>query len=129
VFQLKQKNSEKLISTFSYLTFGIFGFFTLIIHRKTKSSFFKFHVYQSIVLSLSFYLLRSSIEIFCDLLRIVLKYLPVEFIVRNFLYFLGKIMFFPQVLYFGLVFFCIFTLWQNKYSEIKWISEQVNRMI
>lgn len=70
---------ERIVAALSYLTAGMIGFIWLILGVLTKSSlrpFMKYHIFQSIFLSMAYFLLLVIIE----QVAIVINFIP---IVRN----------------------------------------------
>ena len=121
---------EKIIASLSYLTGGFIGFVWLVLGIITKNNlrpFLKYHVYQSIFLSIVFFLVST----FVNLLLGILSYIP---IIKNIV---GQIAFFlsaPLIANFSLIslviiiveLYLILGVLQNKYSYIPWVSDVIN---
>ena len=121
---------EKIIAAASYLTMGFVGFVWLILAVFTKNTlrpFLRYHVYQSIFLSLVYFLLST----FISLLFSILGYIP--FLKRL----VGIITFFFNVPIFGhlslisalilaLILYLAIGAFMEKYSYIPWVSDVIN---
>ncbi len=121
---------ERIIAAASYLTMGFVGFVWLIIAVFTKKvlrPFLRYHVYQSIFLSIIYFLLST----FISLLFGILGYIP--FLRRL----VGMIAFFFNVPIFGhlslisalilmLILYLAISAFMEKYSYIPWVSDVIN---
>lgn len=120
---------EKIIAILSYLTGGFIGFLWIIIAVLTKNNlrlFLRYHVYQSIFLSLVFFIF----SIFLRQLSYLLSYIP---IIKNFV---GQIQYFLSV---GVIYHysiidifillvilsLIIGVLRNQYSYIPWVSDVI----
>ena len=61
IIKLLPDLKDKLLASLSYISLGIFGFICLLLGT-VKSRFGKFHVYQSILMGLLFYLAQGLIS-------------------------------------------------------------------
>ena len=121
---------EKIIASASYLTMGFVGFIWLIIAVFTKNTlrpFLRYHVYQSIFLSIIYFLIST----FIALLFGILGYIP---FLRKLI---GMITFFFNVpiighlslisaLIFALIWYLAISAFMEKYSYIPWVSDVIN---
>lgn len=65
---------EKIIAAASYLTAGLIGFFWIILSQVTGSrlkTFLRFHIYQSIFLSILYYVFNAILGIFISIVVVV----------------------------------------------------------
>lgn len=65
---------EKIISILSYFTFGMVGFVWIIIGAITKQNlrpFIRFHIFQSIFLSILFFLVSNFLILIINMLQII----------------------------------------------------------
>ena len=65
---------EKLVSALSYLTMGFVGFIYLIIvilTKRTLKPFLKYHIFQSIFISIGYYLLTIFVGLICNILLFI----------------------------------------------------------
>ena len=121
---------EKIIASASYLTMGFVGFIWLILAVFTKNTlrpFLRYHVYQSVFLSIIYFLLST----FISLLFGILGYIP--FLKKL----VGMIAFFfnvPVIGHLSLISALIMTLilylaissFTGKFSYIPWVSDVIN---
>lgn len=124
---------EKLIAAFSYLTSGLVGFVWLLIGIFTKNSlrpFLKYHIFQSIFLSIAFFLFSAFLGLIMNILSII----PiVNQIILQFTFYLNAPMLFGfsliQAAIYIVVFYLAITSMQGKYSYIPWISDIIKSNI
>lgn len=118
---------EKVIVAFSYLTMGFVGFLWLLMGIFTKSnlkSFMKYHIFQSIFLSIAYFLASAFLGLIMNILSII----PVvNQIVLQVTFYLNApiIVGFSliQVLVYMVILYLVVTSMQGKYSYLPWISE------
>lgn len=124
---------ERIVSALSYLTAGMIGFIWLILGVLTKSGlrpFMKYHIFQSIFLSMGYFLLLVIIE----QVSIVINFVPV---VRNIFSMLTFPLVIPiifglsivQILIYTLLFYLALTSFMGRYSYLPWISEIINKNV
>ncbi|MDJ0625325.1 MAG: hypothetical protein QNJ31_03035 [Candidatus Caenarcaniphilales bacterium] len=117
---------EKILTTLSYFSFGIIGFVLLLI-GEVKTHFMKYHVYQSILIGLLVMFLNYGIDILSGFSLDILGLIPglqgygvtIIVLLKNILH----------IAEFGMLIYCVIGIWRNQYTWIKWISEQIHRMI
>ncbi|MBR2524908.1 hypothetical protein IKE67_00425 [bacterium] len=124
---------ERIVSSLSYLTSGVIGFIWLILGVLTKSSlrpFMKYHIFQSIFLSMGYFLLVIIIE----QVSVIINFIPY---VRN----IFSMITFPfvipiifglsiiQILIYTLLFYLAVTSFMGRYSYIPWISEIIKKNV
>lgn len=118
---------EKIIAVLSYLTSGFVGFFWLLIGIFTKNTlrpFLQYHIFQSIFISIAFFLLNALLGLIMNILSII----PVvNLIVLQFTFYLNAPIIFGfsiiQTLMYALIAYLAVTSFQGKFSYIPWISD------
>jgi len=129
--QYRQQNGpvliEKLIAALSYLTMGKVGFFWLLLGIFTKNKirpFLQYHIFQSIFISIAFFLLGFL----ADSIFGILSYIPyVNQLILRLTYFFGIGIIFNysiiQVACFSIMGYLIFTSMRGQFSYLPYISE------
>ena len=118
---------ERLVSALSYLTMGFVGFIYLVIVILTKKNlkpFLKYHIFQSIFISIGYYLLT----IFIGLVGNILLFIPlINKITTMILYYTTiNIIFGCSIIglfVYAVLFYLVITSFQGKYSYIPWVSD------
>lgn len=118
---------ERIIAALSYITFGFVGFIWLLIGIFTKNSlrpFLKYHIFQSIFISIAYFLLSQ----FLGLIMNILSMIPfVGQIILQLTFYLNAPLIFElsliQVVINAIVIYLAFTSFMGKYSYLPWISE------
>lgn len=118
---------ERLIAALSYITFGFVGFIWLLIGIFTKNNlrpFLKYHIFQSIFISIAYFLLCQ----FLGLLMNILSMIPFvnQIILQLTFYFNAPLLFglsLIQVVINVILIYLAFTSFMGKFSYIPWISE------
>lgn len=118
---------EKLVSALSYLTMGLVGFIYLVIVILTKKNlkpFLKYHIFQSIFISIGYYLLTIFIGLVCN----ILLFIPIiNKITTMILYYTTiNIIFGCSIIglfVYAVLFYLVITSFQGKYSYIPWVSD------
>ena len=124
---------EKIISAASYLTMGIVGFITLIILTIQKAyikPFLKYHILQSIFLSVLMFISQFIINIISTV------GLSIPF-VKDFLEIVLTLLFAPIFVGFSMVTLLVLSLLLyfaigailGKFSYFPWVSDNVRQMI
>ena len=118
---------ERLVSALSYVTAGLIGFVLLLLCIFTKSNlrpFLKYHIFQSIFLSIAYFLL---IQVF-GMIASIINFIP---LIRN----IFSMIIFPlmipvvfgfsiiQILIYTVVFYLVITSLLGRYSYLPWISD------
>lgn len=124
---------EKIIAALSYITFGFVGFIWLIIGIITKNSirpYLKYHIFQSIFLSIAYFLFSA----FLGLIMNILSLIPlVNQLVLQFTFYLNApfIIGFSliQLLIYCVMFYLVITSFQGQYSYIPWVSDIIKENI
>lgn len=118
---------EKLIACLSYLTSGFVGFIWLLIALFTKNNlrpFLKYHIFQSIFISIAFFLLNAFLGLIMNILSIIPL---INQLVLQFTFYLNAPILFGfsviQVLLYSIVLYLVVTCAQGQYSYLPWISE------
>ena len=118
---------EKLVSALSYLTMGFVGFIYLVIVILTKKNlkpFLKYHIFQSIFISIGYYLLTIFIGLVCN----ILLFIPlINKITTMILYYTTiNIIFGCSIIglfVYAVLFYLVITSFQGKYSYIPCVSD------
>lgn len=125
---------EKIIAAASYLTAGIAGFVWIIISHLAEArlkNFLRFHIYQSIFLSILYYLFNIILNI---LVSIVVKIPIIGSLVYSVYFYIFD---FKLVLGFSIVDFLIFLVLAylvmvsllGRYSNLPWVSKVIKDML
>lgn len=120
---------EKIISIFSYLTCGIVGLAWLIFGAVMKLSlrpFLKYHIYQSIFLSILYVLVSMVL----GLILHILGFIPyIQYLVGLITFlFQTAVIFHLSIINIGVlsvIIYLCFGVLNNKYSYLPWVSEIV----
>ena len=124
---------ERIIASLSYMTMGMVGFIWLIIGLFTKASlkpFLKYHIFQSIFISLGF----AILSIFVGWVSNILSFIPfinklvaqINFLLNMPLIFDYSIL--QTVIYVFLIYLAI-TSFAGKFSYIPWISDIIDQNV
>lgn len=124
---------ERIIASLSYMTMGMVGFIWLIIGLFTKASlkpFLKYHIFQSIFISLGF----AVLSIFVGWVSNILSFIPfinklvaqINFLLNMPLIFDYSIL--QTVIYVFLIYLAI-TSFVGKFSYIPWISDIIDQNV
>lgn len=124
---------EKIIAALSYITLGTVGFLWLLVGIFTKSTlrpFLKYHIFQSIFISIAYFLLCK----FLELLMSVLGMIPIlNSILMQITYYLSAPFFFNfsaiDIFVNGVIIYLVVTTAQGKYSYLPWVSEIIKENI
>lgn len=124
---------ERIIASLSYMTMGMVGFIWLIIGLFTKASlkpFLKYHIFQSIFISLGF----AFLSIFVGWVSNILSFIPfinklvaqINFLLNMPLIFDYSIL--QTVIYVFLIYLAV-TSFAGKFSYIPWISDIIDQNV
>ncbi len=124
---------ERIIASLSYMTMGMVGFIWLIIGLFTKASlkpFLKYHIFQSIFISLGF----AILSIFVGWVSNILSFIPfinklvaqINFLLNMPLIFDYSIL--QTVIYVFLIYLAV-TSFAGKFSYIPWISDIIDQNV
>lgn len=124
---------ERIIASLSYMTMGMVGFIWLIIGLFTKASlkaFLKYHIFQSIFISLGF----AVLSIFVGWVSNILSFIPfinklvaqINFLLNMPLIFDYSIL--QTVIYVFLIYLAV-TSFAGKFSYIPWISDIIDQNV
>ncbi|MDD3014441.1 MAG: hypothetical protein PHC34_12125 [Candidatus Gastranaerophilales bacterium] len=126
---------DRIISAASYLTMGFVGFIWMIIcyiAGKPPMSFVKYHIIQSIFISIVIYLIKIVSSILLGFIGII----PfVGALVNNIVYYFA---FYPtmllglsiiQLALLMLIIYLAVTSFMGKYTIVPWISDNVRRLV
>lgn len=118
---------EKIIAALSYITFGFVGFFWLLLGIFTKNSlrpFLKYHIFQSIFISIAYFLLGQLLGLVMNILSVI----PViSQLVLQFTFYLNAPLVFGfsviNLAIYAIIFYLVATSLQGQFSYLPWISE------
>lgn len=118
---------ERLIAALSYITFGFVGFIWLLVGIFTKNSlrpFLKYHIFQSIFISIAYFLLCQ----FLGLIMNILSMIPfVNQIILQLTFYLNAPLLFElsliQIVINAIIIYLAVTSFMGRFSYIPWISE------
>lgn len=118
---------EKIIAALSYFTFGFVGFLWLLMGIFTKSNlkpFLKYHIFQSIFISIAYFLLSALLGLVMNILSII----PfINQLVLQFTFYLNAPLLLGfsliQVVIYAIIFYLMITCLQGQFSYLPWISE------
>ena len=117
---------EKLVAAGSYLTMGLIGFVWILLGIFTKSAlrpYLKYHIFQSIFISLAFFLVSQFLGLILSILSVVPL---VNQIIMQFTLYLNMPLIFSfsliQVAINLVIFYLVITSLQGKYSYLPWVS-------
>mgnify|MGYP004696037557 CR=1 FL=1 len=124
---------ERIVAAASYLTMGMVGFVWLIVSLFTKASFksfLKFHIFQSIFISLGF----AVLSIFIGWISNILSFIPIiNKIVAQINFWLNMPVLFDysflQIVSFSFLGYLALTSFLGKYSYIPWVSDIIDQNI
>lgn len=123
IIKLLPDFKDKLLASLSYISLGIFGFICLLLGT-VKSRFTKFHVYQSILTGLLFYLLQGLIGFLQSISIEIFSFFKLHN--YTFQYLMGLL---PYILLLIVLIICLKDVIKGKLSNIKFLSEQINKML
>ncbi len=118
---------EKIVAALSYFTLGFVGFLWLLMGIFTKSNlkpFLKYHIFQSIFLSIAYFLLSALLGLVMNILSLI----PfVNQLVLQFTFYLNAPILLGfsliQVVIYSIIFYLMITCLQGQFSYLPWISE------
>lgn len=124
---------ERIIAALSYLTMGMVGFIWLIIGLFTQASlkpFLKFHIFQSIFISLGF----TVLSMFVGWLSNILSFIPfINKLVAQINFLLNMPLIFDysilQTIIYVFIIYLAVTSFIGKFSYIPWISDIIDQNI
>lgn len=124
---------ERIIAALSYLTMGMVGFIWLIIGLFTQASlkpFLKFHIFQSIFISLGF----TVLSMFVGWLSNILSFIPfINKLVAQINFLLNMPLIFDysilQTIIYVFIIYLAVTSFVGKYSYIPWLSDIIDQNI
>ena len=124
---------ERIVSSLSYLTMGFVGFIYLMIGLITRAQlrpFTQYHIFQSIFLSIAFYLLNFI----CGFILNLLSYIPIiNKIIAQLVFFLNAPLLLSysliQIVIYAVLIYLMVTSFMGKYSRIPFISDIIDQNI
>jgi len=125
---------DKIISALSYLTAGMIGFIWIMISQVSKKSlkpFVKYHAYQSIFISIIYYIFSILIGIILAFLKIIPFVggfaLAIVFYLAQWPVFFGFSILHSAMLL--ILFYLIYSALIGKYAELPWVSDNVKNLV
>jgi uncharacterized membrane protein len=124
---------DRGISVLSYFTFGTVGFIWMVVcyfAGKPPMPFVKYHIIQSIFISVCITLFQIIFSILSNALNIIPA---IGAIVQNLIYYVAS---YPlifhnsvlQIFIFSFLIYVTVTVFQGKYTEIPWFSDMVRKI-
>lgn len=118
---------EKIIAALTYITFGFAGFLWLLLGIFTRNNvrpYLKYHIFQSIFLSIAYFLLSY----FIGMIMSILSFIPfVNQLVLQFTYYLNAPFIFGfsiiQSIIYGVIIYLVVTSFQGQFSYLPWVSD------
>lgn len=121
---------EKIIAALSYITFGFVGFIWLLIGIFSKNnlrSYLKYHIFQSIFISIAYFLVSALLGLIMNILSIIPL---INQLVLQFTFYLNAPILFGfsliQAVIYAIIIYLVVTSFQGKYSYLPWISEIID---
>ena len=126
--------SDRLISALSYITAGIVGFIWIIyiqIAKKQLGPFVKFHVFQSIFISVIYYLFNIILGILMTFVKLIpfigeLVINIVFYIFQLPVFFGFSIFQFAVILLLG---YLVFNSLIGRYGYVPWVSDNIKKIM
>lgn len=118
---------EKVIASLSYITFGFVGFIWLLIGILTKNNlrpYLKYHVFQSIFISIAYFLLSALLGLILNILSIIP--LVNQLVLQLTYYFNAPIIVgfsLIQLAVYAVILYLVITCIQGQLSYLPYISE------
>lgn len=124
---------ERIVSSLSYLTMGFVGFIYLMIGLITRAQlrpFTQYHIFQSIFLSIAFYLLNFI----CGFILNLLSYIPIiNKIIAQLVFFLNAPLLLSysliQIVIYAVLIYLMVTSFMGRYSRIPFVSDIIDQNI
>lgn len=121
---------EKIIASLSYMTMGLVGFIWLLIGIFTKSNlrpYLKYHVFQSIFISIAYFLASALLGLIMTILSII----PFvnQIVLRLTFYFNAPFIIgfsLIQLVVYAVILYLVITCLQGQYSYLPYISEIID---
>ena len=124
----KPQLAERVISALNYLSMGAIGFVILVIALLSKNKgvkcFLRYHIFQSMFISMGYFLASIILGAFLNVLSII-PFVNI-LVLRITFYFNMPLLFgfsFIQLLFYSVLFYLAFTSFQGKFTYIPWVSE------
>lgn len=122
---------ERIVSSLSYITMGFVGFIYMLLGLFTRAQlrpFTQYHIFQSIFISIAFFLLNYI----CGFILGLLSYIPfINKLVAQITFFFNAPIFFAysiiQIVVYGIIFYLAITSFMGIYSRIPFISDIIDQ--
>lgn len=121
---------EKVIASLSYITMGLVGFVWLLIGIFTKNNlrpYLKYHVFQSIFISIAYFLASALLGLIMSILSII-PFVNQLVLQITFYFNAPFIVGFSviQLAVYAVIAYLVITCWQGKLSYLPFISEIID---
>lgn len=124
---------ERIISALTYITVGFAGFVWIIVGvivRKPLTKFLQFHIFQSIFLSILYFLLATLIR-FADGLLVHIPFINILW--RNIIAFFNVPIFgmysLIQAVVYGVILYLTVFSFMGLYARIPWVSDIIDQNV
>ena len=122
---------EKIVSALSYITMGFVGFIYMLLGLFTRAQlrpFTQYHIFQSIFISIAFFLLNYI----CGFILSILSYVPfINKLVAQITFLLNMPILFAysiiQIVVYGIILYLAITSFMGIYSRIPFISDIIDQ--
>ena len=122
---------EKIVSALSYITMGFVGFIYMLLGLFTRAQlrpFTQYHIFQSIFISIAFFLLNYI----CGFILSILSYVPfINKLVAQITFLLNMPILFAysiiQIIVYGIILYLAITSFMGIYSRIPFISDIIDQ--
>ncbi len=124
---------ERIVAALSYFTMGFVGFIWLILGLITRSNlraFAQYHIFQSIFISIGYFLLCML----CGFILNILSLIPfINRLVAQLTFYFNAPLFGPysliQTVLYGVIIYLAVTSFMGKYSRIPWVSDIIDQNV
>ena len=124
---------ERIVSALSYLSMGTIGFIWLILGVITRSnlrSFTQYHIFQSIFISIGYFLLCMFFGFVLNILSLI----PfINRLVAQLTFYFNAPLFGPysliQTVLYGVIIYLAVTSFMGQYSRIPWVSNIIDQNV
>ena len=124
---------ERIVAALSYITMGFAGFIWLILGIFTKAQlrpFMQYHIFQSIFISIAYFLLGYSLGFLLN----ILSFIPfVNWLVAQTTFLFNAPLIGPysliQIVIYAIILYLAVTSFMGQYSRIPWISDIIDQNV
>lgn len=121
---------DRIISALTYLSGGFIGFLWLIflyIKKQGVKPFVRFHIYQSIFISILYQVFMIVAGILLSFLKIIPIIGAIVFYIAQMTIILGYSL--PGLFISAVVLYLVLTAIAGKYSQLPWVSDTVRKLM